>query len=183
MVKLKTWAAALALALLASAAPAALVLQGNGDEVLDTDTNLLWLYSWRAPVASLKTWDEGNAWAAALTTGGAGAGAWRMPTIDEFQDLWADPAVGGSNAGLKDNFFDVQLTNYWTSTSESADLAQEFSPWTGSGLVRNKGNDRYTVAVRSAEDEPDPRPVPAPDTAALALLALGTAAVARRRRR
>lgn len=181
----KTWAAALALALATSAAPAALVLQGNGQEVLDTDTNLLWLYSWRAPVASLKTWDEGNAWAAALTTGGAAAGEWRMPTIDEFQDLWADPAVGESNLGLKDNFFDVQINFYWTSTSMSAELAQWFAPTTGSGPVGNKGNTSYTVAVRSAavDPDPDPRNVPAPDTAALALLALGTAAVARRRRR
>ena len=37
--KLKTWAAALALALMAGAAPAALVLQANIVEVLDTDTS------------------------------------------------------------------------------------------------------------------------------------------------
>ena len=43
MFKLKTCAVALALALMAGAAPAALVLQANNVEVLDTDTNLLWL--------------------------------------------------------------------------------------------------------------------------------------------
>ena len=59
--RLKTWAAALSLALMAGGAPAALVLQANNVEVLDTDTTLLWLTSWRPSVEPLKTWAEGNA--------------------------------------------------------------------------------------------------------------------------
>lgn len=60
MFKLKS-AAALALALMAGATPAALVLQANNLEVLDTDTHLFWLYSWRPSVRAVKTWAEGNA--------------------------------------------------------------------------------------------------------------------------
>ena len=132
----------------------------------------------------LKTWADGNAWAAALTTGGAAAGEWRMPAISELQDLWADPAVGSNNLGLDANFIEVQGTSlYWTSTSSSATVALAFSPQTGGDVDFPKGSTLYAVAVRSAADDPDPRAVPAPDTAALALLALGTAAVARRRRR
>ena len=72
----------------------------------------------------LKTWADGNAWAAALTTGGAAAGEWRMPAISELQDLWADPAVGSNNLGLDANFIEVQGTSlYWTSTSSSATVA------------------------------------------------------------
>ena len=184
MFKIKTWAATLALALMAGAAPAALVLQANNVEVLDTDTNLLWLYSWRPSVEPLKTWAEGNAWAAGLTTGGAAAGQWRLPVISEFDDLWADPAVGGLNNGLDANFINVVGTGlYWTGTSSSSQLALAFSPQNGISNNFNKDSDLYVVAVRSAAaasaPPPDRFPVPEPQTLALALLALGAAAAAR----
>ena len=184
MFKIKTWAATLALALMAGAAPAALVLQANNVEVLDTDTNLLWLYSWRPSVEPLKTWAEGNAWAAGLTTGGAAAGQWRLPVISEFDDLWADPAVGGLNTGLDANFINVVGTSlYWTGTSSSSQLALYFSPQNGMSNNFNKDSDLYVVAVRSAAaasaPPPDRFPVPEPQTLALALLALGAAAAAR----
>ena len=184
MFKLKTWAAALALALMAGAAPAALVLQANNVEVLDTDTHLFWLYSWRPSVEPIKTWAEGNAWAAGLTTGGAAAGQWRLPVISEFHDLWADPAVGGSNNGLDANFIDVVGTSlYWSGTSSSLQTAQVFSPQFGIEAEFPKGSTLYLVAVRSAAaasaPPPDRFPVPEPQTLALALLALGAAAAAR----
>ena len=182
MFKLKTWAAALALALMAGAAPAALVLQANNVEVLDTDTNLLWLYSWRPSVQAIKTWEEGNAWAAGLTTGGAAAGQWRLPVSSEFDDLWADPAVGGSIIGLDANFTGVVGTSlYWSGTSTSSQLALIFSPITGAAVNFNKDSTLYVVAVRSAAaaSAPPPNRVPEPQTLALALLALGAAVAAR----
>ena len=192
MNKLRSWAAALALATMAGTAPAALVLQSNNLEVLDTDTNLLWLYSWKADGGPqndpLKTWAEGNAWAAALTVGGAAAGDWRMPMLSEFVDLWADAAVGESLNGLRNHFIDVQGTSlYWTSTQneQNSVLALVFSPFTGNGLDRNKGVDLYTTAVRSAATGPGPGPraVAEPQSAALALLGLGAVALHGRRRR
>ena len=184
MNKLRSWAAALALATMAGTAPAALVLQSNNLEVLDTDTNLLWLTSWRPRVEPLKTWAEGNAWAAGLTTGGAAAGQWRLPVISEFDDLWADPAVGGTNNGLDANFTGVEGTSlYWSGTSSSSQIARAFSPQNGLSVDFNKGSDLYVVAVRSAAaasaPPPNRNPVPEPQPLALALLALGAAVAAR----
>ena len=121
MNKFRSWAAALALATMAGAAPAALVLQANNLEVLDTDTNLLWLYVWQAEQNDpLKTWAEGNAWAAALTVGGAAAGDWRMPLLSEFDDLWVDPTVGQSINGLRNHFINVTgVSSYWTGNSDA----------------------------------------------------------------
>jgi hypothetical protein len=44
--------AAAAVVAVSGAAQAALVLQSNGAEVLDTSTNLLWLYNWNSVVAT-----------------------------------------------------------------------------------------------------------------------------------
>lgn len=187
MNKLRNWGAAWALATMVGSAPAALVLQSNNVEVLDTDTNLLWLHSWRPNENDpLKTWAEGNAWAAALTVGGAAAGAWRLPTFAELADLWADPAVGESNNGLDNNFINVQGTSlYWSSTtnSQNANLALAFSPQTGGDIDFNKNSNLYTVAVRSAGAGPGPSAVPEPHSAALALLGLSAVALQRRRQR
>ena len=190
MNKLRSWAAALALATMAGTAPAALVLQSNNLEVLDTDTNLLWLYSWKADGGPqndpLKTWAEGNAWAAALTVGGAAAGDWRTPLLSEFDDLWVDPAVGQSINGLRDHFINVTgVSSYWTGNSDAQNdtIAWVFLPANGLSFTINKGSNLYTTAVRSAVTGPGPRAVAEPQSAALALLGLGVVALHSRRRR
>lgn len=185
MNKFRSCAAALALVTMVGAAPAALVLQSNNLEVLDTDTNLLWLYSWRDDLHQLKTWAEGNAWAAALTVGGAAAAAWRMPMLSELEDLWADPAVGQSLTGLRNHFTNVESPGlYWTGTSDAQDAnrALIFSPLTGGSIDFNKNFQAFTVAVRNAATGPGPRAVAEPHSAALALLGLGAVALHRRRR-
>ena len=116
-----------------------------------------------------------------MTTGGAAAGQWRLPEISEFDDLWADPAVGGSNNGLDANFSEVVGTSlYWTGTSSSSTLAVVFSSANGLLVDFPRGSDLYVVVVRSAAAAsarpPDRNPVPEPQTLALALLALGAAA-------
>lgn len=190
MNKLRSWAAALALATMAGTAPAALVLQSNNLEVLDTDTNLLWLYSWKADGGPqndpLKTWAEGNAWAAALTVGGAAAGDWRTPLLSEFDDLWVDPAVGQSINGLRNHFINVTgVSSYWTGNSDAQNdtIAWVFLPANGLSFTINKGSNLYTTAVRSAVTGPGPRAVAEPQSAALALLGLGVVALHSRRRR
>jgi Protein of unknown function (DUF1566)/PEP-CTERM motif len=186
----RTLAAAAALATMAASAPAALVLQANGVEVLDTDTQLLWMHDWRMGSGDvLKTWDEGNAWAAALTLGGAAAGEWRMPEISEFEDLWASDAVGSSSVGLDLYFINRQTYNYWTATpsSQHATAAWQFNAATGgSGDFYNRAISSYTVAVRSAAGAGDPAGpngrVPEPHTAALAMLGLVLAGASTRLR-
>ena len=184
---LRNWAAALALATMAGAAPAALVLQANNLEVLDTDTNLLWLYVWQDEQNNpLKTWAEGNAWAAALTVGGAAAGDWRTPLLSEFDDLWVDPAVGQSINGLRNHFINVTgVSSYWTGNSDAQNdtIAWVFLPANGLSFTINKGSNLYTTAVRSAATGPGPRAVPEPQSAALALLGLGVVVLHSRRRR
>ena len=102
--------------------------------------------------------------------------------MSEFDDLWADPAVGGTNNGLDANFIDVQGTSLYASgTSSSSQIARAFSPQNGLSVDFNKGSTLYVVAVRSAAaaSAPPPNRVPEPQTLALALLALGAAVAAR----
>lgn len=119
MIKMKTWVSAAALAACTGLAQAALVLQSNGQEVLDTETNLLWLYDWGHFSGNGTYWDGTREWAASLTVGGAAAGDWRLPEVGEFQDLWADASVGGTMAGLQSHFTGVEDSYYWTSDLQS----------------------------------------------------------------
>ena len=50
------------------------MLQSNGQEVLDTETNLLWLYDWGHFNGDAYFWSWTRDWAASLTVGGAAAG-------------------------------------------------------------------------------------------------------------
>lgn len=122
MKTLKAWAATAAMMALSGTAQAGLVLQPNGVEVLDTDTNLLWLYDWSS--SGGKNWADAKTWAAGLTVGGATAGDWRLPEIGEYADLWTDPDVGSSLSGLQSKFTGVLTRGfYWSGT--------EFAPNTG----------------------------------------------------
>ena len=173
----KIWAAAAAMVALSGAAQAGLVLQSNGVEVLDTDTNLLWLYDWNS--SGKKNWGDAKLWAAGLTVGGATAGDWRLPEIGEYADLWTD--VGSSRSGLQSQFTGVQYFGYWSGTehAESSDNAWGFLTCGGLQCVDPKGVASYAVAVRPGDVA---APVPEPQTLALVLLALGATVVARRRR-
>jgi hypothetical protein len=174
------WAAAAVLLAMSGTAQAALVLQSNGAEVLDTDTNLLWLYDWNSWDQS-KNWDDAKTWAAGLTVGGATAGDWRLPEIGEYADLWADPDIGSSIAGLQGKFSIVFFNSYWSGTeyAPNHDRAWAFFTDVGFPLHHDKGDALHTVAVRQADVA---APVPEPQTLALALLAMGATVVARRSR-
>ncbi len=175
----KTWALAAALVGVSGAAQAGLVLQSNGVEVLDTDTNLLWLYDWN--LSGLKNWGDAKLWAAGLTVGGATAGDWRLPEIGEYLDLWTDPDVGSSLSGLESKFTGVQSGDYWSGTEYAPDpyYAWYFSTVFGRQYGGGKDDALYAVAVRPGDVA---APVPEPETLALVLLALGATVVARRRR-
>ncbi len=173
----KTWALAAALVGVSGAAQAGLVLQSNGVEVLDTDTNLLWLYDWNS--SGVKNWGDAKLWAAGLTVGGAAAGDWRLPEIGEYADLWTD--VGSSLSGLQSKFTGVQSCFYWSGTeyAQSPLAAWFFSTCGGLQYLDFNTVALYAVAVRPGNVTAS---VPEPQTLALALLALGATVVARRRR-
>jgi MYXO-CTERM domain-containing protein len=173
----KIWAAAAAMVALSGAAQAGLVLQSNGVEVLDTDTNLLWLYDWNS--SGKKNWGDAKLWAAGLTVGGATAGDWRLPEIDEYADLWTD--VGSSLSGLQSKFTGVQSNDYRSGTEYAPNPLAAWYFRTSDGNQYNGGKTYalYAVAVRPGNVA---APVPEPQTLTLALLALGAAVVARRRR-
>ena len=173
--KLKTMAAAAAMVALAGPAPAALVLQSNGVEVLDTNTSLLWLYDWNS--AGLKNWAAANSWVAGLTVGGATAGAWRLPGVVEFLDLYAE--AGNSAFALASNFSGLASDFYWTGSEFSPGVPSWlFGPGLGLQFNTNVNVAARVVAVRQAADVV--AHVPAPQTLVLTLLALGAAVMARR---
>lgn len=174
---LRRWAAVAAMLALTGAAQAALVLQANGVEVLDTDTNLLWLYDWNS--SGLKNWDDAKSWAAGLTVGGATAGNWRLPEIGEYADLWTD--VGSSLSGLQSKFHGAQSGFYWSGTEWDVNTRAAWYFGTIGGLqdVSTKADALLAVAVRLGDVNAS---VPEPQTLALALLGLGATVVARRRR-
>lgn len=175
MSTLKTCFAAAAMVASTGTAQAALVLQGNGVEVLDTDANLLWLYDWNS--SGLKNWSDAKVWAASLTVGGAAAGEWRLPELAEFVDLWVDPEIGSSQAGLQSKFSGVQLS-YWSGTEAVPGVtARTFGPDGGNLGESFQVAMNWAVAVRPV----DGAHVPEPPALALALLAVGAAVVARRR--
>ncbi len=173
----KTWALAAALVGVSGAAQAGLVLQSNGVEVLDTDTNLLWLYDWNS--SGVKNWGNAKLWAAGLTVGGATAGDWRLPEIGEYADLWTD--VGSSLSGLQSKFTGVKSNVYWSGTeyAPNPNSAWFFGTVGGDQYFNGKSGALYAVAVRPGDVA---APVPEPETLALVLLALGATVVARRRR-
>ena len=172
----KTWVAAAAMVALSGAAQAGLVLQSNGVEVLDTDTNLLWLYDWNS--SGQKNWGNAKLWAAGLTVGGATAGDWRLPEIGEYADLWTD--VGSSRSGLQSKFTGVQSYDYWSGTEYAPNPSSAWYFYTlgGPQYAFGKSNALSAVAVRPGDVA---APVPEPQTLALVLLALGATVVARKR--
>jgi len=147
---------------LSGAAQAGLVLQSNGVEVLDTDTNLLWLYDWNS--SGLKSWGDAKTWAAGLTVGGATAGDWRLPEIGEYADLWTD--VGSSLSGLQSKFTGVQSNFYWSGTEYAPlpNLAWNFFTYFGYQSFDVKLNALSAVAVRPGDVA---APVPEPSTSLL----------------
>jgi hypothetical protein len=168
MMKLKTWVAAAALTAATGMAQAALVLQSNGQEVLDTETNLLWLYDWGQSTTYFLSWQRD--WAASLTVGGAAAGDWRLPGIEEFQTLWADPSVGGTLAGLQSHFTGVEDYFYWSDSLQSHgptyDRYWSFMAGDGNARVYFDLAPLNAVAVREFKAG---QAVPEPQTLLLAL--------------
>ena len=158
------------------------MLQPNALEVLDTETNLLWLYNWG--ISSTRDWNGAKNWAAGLTLAGAAAGEWRLPEADEYLDL--ETRLGFSLGQLQLHFINVQTNvgNYWLGTEFAQDPNKawyfQISPSLHVPGVIDKDFDfLHAVAVRAG---PVATAVPEPQTLALALMALAAAAVAGRRR-
>jgi hypothetical protein len=171
----KSWAAAGAMVALTGAAQAALVLQANGLEVLDTNTNLIWLKNWN--LNGLQTWAAQKAWAETTLDGFAGSNDWRLPDIAEYANLFT--AYGDLTSNTLP-FVNVQPRVYWSGT----ELASGISAWgftadSGGQGFGFKTNQFFAVAVRPGDVTAT---VPEPQTLALALLALGATLVVRKRR-
>ena len=171
----KSWAAAAATVALMGTAQAALVLQANGLEVLDTNTNLIWLKDWE--VNGLKNWITQKAWAETTLDGFAGSNDWRLPGIAEYGNLFT--AYGDLTSNTLP-FVHVQPAGHWSGTEFAPGIgAWVFYPVIGIEDLDFEDDRHYAVAVRPGDVT---APVPEPQTLALALLALGATVVARRRR-
>lgn len=176
----KSLAAAAAMLALSGTGQAALVLQANALEVLDTETNLLWLYNWG--ISPARDWNGAKNWAAGLTLAGAAAGEWRLPEMDEYLDL--EIQLGFSLGQLQLHFLNVQTNvgTYWLGTEFAPDPSKAWyfaiSPSLRVPSVIDKDFDfLHAVAVRAG---PVTSPVPEPRTLALALLGLGVMGVVRK---
>ena len=171
----KSWAAAAATVALMGTAQAALVLQANGLEVLDTNTNLIWLKDWDKN--DRQTWAEQNFWAETTLDGFAGSNDWRLPGIAEYANLFT--AYGDLTSNTLP-FVNVQPDYYWSGTEVApGSSAWNFLPAIGVALDAIETSRLFAVAVRPGDVTAT---VPEPQTLALALLALGATVVARRRR-
>ena len=171
----KSWAAAAATVALMGTAQAALVLQANGLEVLDTNTNLIWLKDWNRN--NDQTWAAQKTWAETTLDGFAGSNDWRLPGIAEYNNLFT--AYGNLTSNTLP-FVNVQNVLYWSGTEVSPGIdAWGFSPDFGFQFTGSESLVLFAVAVRPGDVT---APVPEPQTLALALLALGATVVARRRR-
>ena len=177
---LKSLAAAAAMLALSGTGQAALVRQPNALEVLDTETNLLWLYNWSTSPRG--SWSDARNWAAGLTLAGAAAGDWRLPEMDEYLDL--ETQLGFSLGQLQLHFINVQTSPgfYWLGTEFAPDPSKawyfQISPSLRVPSVIDKDFDfLQAVAVRAG---PVATAVPEPSTLTLVLLALGATMVFRK---
>ena len=173
MRKLRTWAAVATMVAVAGAAQASLVLQANGVEVLDTDTNLLWLHNWNA--SGLKNWADAKTWAAALTVGATTAGDWRLPEIGEYGTLFAEHG----DLTLVAAFTQVRPGYYWSATDAPGSFAKAFFPVAGIQNSLSEFDQNFAVAVRAGTVVLG---VPEPQTLGLVLVALGAMGVLRNTR-
>ncbi len=180
MKTLKACIAAAAMVAMAGTAQATLVSLGDGT-VKDSSTNLIWLENWN--VNGLATWTAQKAWADGYDF--AGSSDWRLPTLSEYQALFA--SYGPLTEVMA--FTNVQAGDYWSGTDYAPDpsYARGFHVSFGRGFVGPKSGEdatlHYAVVVRAADASNDGNTeVPEPQTLALTLLALGAAAVARNRR-
>ena len=175
MSNLKTWAAAAATVALMGTAQAALVLQANGLEVLDTNTNLIWLKDWKK--IDRQSWAAQKFWAETTLDGVAGSNDWRLPGIAEYGNLFT--AYGDLTSNTLP-FVNVRPGGYWSGAEVAPGIsAWLFGPDNGLQGIGSETNRFFAVAVRPGDVT---APVPEPQTLALALLALGATVVARRRR-
>jgi hypothetical protein len=143
-------------------------MQDNGNgTVTDTLTGLVWLKQancinqvWAAAVAAVNTLASGQC---GLSDGSV-AGNWRMPNRKEMQsladrmqnneaDYFGESFVSG-NSGVASQpaIFTgfITLQNYWTSTTDAADVSQAWTVFSCDFGVYSiaKSNVGYTLAVR-----------------------------------
>ena len=164
--------------LFAGTTHAALVALPGGAEVLDTETNLVWLQDWihspnANPFGGNMTFPNAFIWASNLTVGGAPSGSWRLPTIGEYNTLWAN--AGSVNIGLYASFNILAGSAYTHSSTEITPgvMSALFDPSNGDNIGGFEDRVYFTTAVRA---------VPEPQTWAFAAFGVATLAVVLRRR-
>ncbi|SIS93180.1 DUF1566 domain-containing protein [Neptunomonas antarctica] len=124
-----------------SSANASLTLMNAGDEVLDTNTNIIWMQDFTTANGRAGSWTSASNWAGSLTY--AGNSTWQLSSKSEWEALTS--AYGDLGPLLE--FTNVGAGYYWTRGTRG------YSTWkmradgvSSLGDVRGFGN---FVAVRS----------------------------------
>ncbi|MEI6124947.1 MAG: DUF1566 domain-containing protein [Pseudomonadota bacterium] len=136
-------------------------IDNNDGTVTDTRTGLIWLKN--ANPCGTKNWADAGTYCGSLASGTAGltegstAGQWRLPSLEELQEIGTDPPttwatdsppVTWTMPGAP--FIGVQSNNYWSSTSYAPDPTLAWSVYMGKGSLRNasKSTINYAWPVR-----------------------------------
>ena len=121
------------------------LLNMNGEAVLDKETGLVWEQS--PDGVNAYTWEEAQSHCNALETGGRMG--WRLPTLQELASL-VDPMRSNPALPMGSPFRNVQLSDYWSATTSVRD--------TSDAWVVSFGTARLTFHV---DNDTKNKPLPA----------------------
>ena len=121
--------------------------------VLDKETGLVWE---KSPSSATASWSGARFACLNSTTGGRTG--WRLPAVHELTSL-IDPAHTGAGPFLPTGhpFFNVQLADYWTATTNALDPTLGWYVGFDDGVVASnapKGNLGYYWCVRGGNNAP-----------------------------
>ncbi|GJQ24214.1 hypothetical protein BIY37_08440 [Candidatus Brocadia sapporoensis] len=116
-----------------------IVLDGEG--VLDKETGLVWE---KSPDTEARAWADAVSYAYTKSVGGRKG--WRLPTVEELASL-VDSAQSNPALPSGHPFTNVQLSGYWSSTTDVSSIGSAWYVYFGDGSVNGNGGKEFTGYV------------------------------------